>query len=315
MRRRAVVPVILAAGLAAGCAPPVDSEEAAADRPSLAVAFFPLADAASALAGDAVEVVDLTPPGVSPHDVEMTPSQRADLERADAVAYLGAGFQPEIEQVVAELGDEVAAVDVLGVVELVPVTAPLPGVRGEVDGEVLAGGLDPHAWLSPPMFAQMVGRLSEVLVTLAPDARAPIVAAREAYLADLAALDAEFASRLSGCASTALVTSHRAFEYLAREYGLTQIPIAGLSGDEEPDPRTLEAITAAARAERVGTVFFEETLPPGLARTVAEEIGAGTAVLDAVETIARADVDAGASYLTVQRENLGALADGLRCGG
>lgn len=81
----------------------------------------------------------MTPPGVSPHDVEMTPSQRADLERADAVAYLGAGFQPEIERVVAELGDEATAVDLLGGIELVPVTAPLPGVRGEVDGEVLAG--------------------------------------------------------------------------------------------------------------------------------------------------------------------------------
>jgi zinc transport system substrate-binding protein len=231
------------------------------------------------------------------------------------VAYLGAGFQPEIEQVVAELGDDVTVVDLLAVVDLVPVTAPLAGVQGEVDGEVLAGGLDPHAWLSPPMFAEMVDRLGEVLIALAPDARTSIAAARNAYLAELAALDAEFESRLTGCASTALVTSHRAFEYLAREYGLAQIPIAGLSGDEEPDPRTLQAIAVAARAEQVSTVFFEETLPPGLARTVAEEIGAGTAVLDAVETIPQADVDAGASYLTVQRENLDALAEGPRCTG
>lgn len=50
MRRRALVPVILAAALAAGCAPSADSEEVAEDRPSLAVAFLPLADAASALA-------------------------------------------------------------------------------------------------------------------------------------------------------------------------------------------------------------------------------------------------------------------------
>jgi ABC-type Zn uptake system ZnuABC Zn-binding protein ZnuA len=81
MIRRALLAVLAAAGLSAGCAAPAEPAGEAAGPPSLAVAFFPLADAAATLAGGAVEVVNLTPPGVSPHDVEMNPGQRADLER------------------------------------------------------------------------------------------------------------------------------------------------------------------------------------------------------------------------------------------
>jgi zinc transport system substrate-binding protein len=286
-----------------------------AERPVMSVAFFPLADAASTIAGDTVEVINLTPPGVGPHDLELTPRAREDIERSDAVAFLGAGFQPQIEDVVDGLPDDVTTVDLLGVVDLLPVTDPLAGIQGEVDGEVLEGGLDPHAWVSPRLFGDMVAELTDVLVELSPDSRTDMEAARDGLLEELDALDEEFAAGLAGCESTALVTSHRAFEYLARDYGLTQIPIGGITPEEEPDPRTLEAIAAAAREEDVTTVFFEDVLPPDLAETVAEEIGAEVDLLSPIETIEQAAIDEGATYLSIQEDNLAALTEGLRCTG
>ncbi len=311
----AALAVPLAVSACASGSDTADGGAAADDRPVLSVAFFPLADAASSIAGDAVEVVNLTPPGVSPHDLELTPQGRADIERADAVAYLGTGFQPQIEDVVGGLADDVVTVDLLGVVDLLPVTEPLAGVQGEVDGEVLEGGLDPHAWVSPRLFGDMVTELTDVLVELSPDSRADMEAARDGLLGDLTALDEEFATGLTGCQSTALVTSHRAFEYLARDYGLTQVPIGGITPEEEPDPQTLEAIAGAARAEDVTTVFFEDFLPPDLAETVAEEIGAEVDLLSPIETIEQADIDEGATYLSIQEDNLAALTEGLRCTG
>ena len=260
-------------------------------------------------------MVNLTPPGIGPHDLEVTPQQRGDIERADAVLYLGSGFQPQVEDTVAELGEDVETVDLLGVVELLPVTAPLAGIQGEVDGEVVAGNKDPHAWVSPRVFTSMVEEVTATLTAVVPDRAADFEAAGAEYVAELAALDAEFAAGLTGCASTAVVTSHRAFEYLARDYGLTQIPIGGISPEQEPDPRTLEAIAAAAREQNVTTVFFEDVLPPNLSETVAEEIGATTDLLSPIETIPQEDIDAGATYLTIQRDNLERLVRGLRCGG
>lgn len=106
--------------------------------------------------------------------------------------YLGSGFQPQVERAVGQLAPEVVAVDLLGTVELLPVTAPLAGVPGEVDGEVLAGGLDPHAWVSPRRLATMVTELTGVLTRLAPQAAVELDAASTAYLAELDALDHEF---------------------------------------------------------------------------------------------------------------------------
>ncbi|MGF1662667.1 MAG: metal ABC transporter substrate-binding protein, partial [Kineosporiaceae bacterium] len=234
VRAVALAVTALAAPLAASACGSQDgtADSDGADRPVMSVAFFPLADVASTIAGDAVEVVNLTPPGVSPHDLELTPQGRADIERADAVAYLGTGFQPQIEDVVGGLPDDVVTVDLLGVVDLLPVTEPLAGVQGEVDGEVLEGGLDPHAWVSPRLFGDMVTELTDVLVELSPDSRAAMEAARDGLLEDLAALDEDFGAGLTGCQSTALVTSHRAFEYLARDYGLTQVPIGGITSEE-----------------------------------------------------------------------------------
>lgn len=93
------------------------------------------------------------------------------------------------------------------------------------------------------------------------------------------------------------------------------MPIAGLSPDEEPDPRTLQAVAAVARDGGATTVFVEDELPAGLAGTVAREIGPSTAPLTPIERISRQDVDAGATYLTLQRENLAAIVTGLRCNG
>jgi zinc transport system substrate-binding protein len=121
------------------------------------------------------------------------------------------------------------------------------------------------------------------------------------------------AGGLVGCASDVIVTSHRAFEYLARRFGLTQISIAGISPEAEPSAATLEAVAAAAAANNVSVIFFEENLPPDLAETVAAEIGASTAVLDPVETVSTDQLAAGESYLTIQRTNLAALRAGLGC--
>jgi zinc transport system substrate-binding protein len=110
-----------------------------------------------------------------------------------------------------------------------------------------------------------------------------------------------------------VVTSHRAFGYLADAYDLRQIPIAGISPDEEPDPRTLEAIAAEAAAEGVTTIFLETIAPPDLARTVANEIGASLDLLDPIEGLTAEQLDDGQTYASIMRDNLARLANGLGC--
>jgi zinc transport system substrate-binding protein len=107
------------------------------------------------------------------------------------------------------------------------------------------------------------------------------------------------------------VTSHAAFGYLARRYGLTQVGITGLAPDAEPSPADLARVSRLVRREGVRTVYYETLVSPDVARTVASETGARTAVLDPVEGLTKAS--AGRDYLGVMRSNLAALRVGQPC--
>ncbi|MGD9695676.1 MAG: metal ABC transporter substrate-binding protein [Thermoleophilia bacterium] len=286
---------------------------AAASPLRVTAAFYPLEEAARQVGGDRVRVTDLTPPGAEPHDLEPTPEAVAALEDADVVLYLGDGFQPSVEKAVANLGDGHRAVDLLAGLRLRKPDSEVPGVRGESESEVLADDSDPHVWVDPRNFETIVRRVRDALVAADPAGRAAYDAGAARYLRTLGELDASFASGLRACRGRALVTSHAAFGYLADRYGLVQAPIAGIDPEQEPDPRSLAATAAFAKAHGVTTVFFESLVPKDLARTVADEIGARTDALDPVEGIPQDRLDRGASYVSIQRDNLRRLERGLGC--
>jgi len=314
---RAYILLLLAALLASGCGGDDANPRrgGGGERLRVAAAFYPLEEAAQAIGGDRAVVTGLTPPGRGPHDLELEAPQLRALEQADLVAYLGAGFQPAVEEAVAGLPSRVDRVDLLRATALRRVDPAVPGVRGEVDGETVLDGRDPHVWVDPALFARMVDALRDALVRADPARAAAYRRNAARYRARIVALDREFATALRGCATRTLVTSHAAFGYLADRHDLEQAPIAGISPGDEPDPRSLAATARKARAAGVRTVFFESLVPPDLARTVAREIGARTDFLDPIEGLTRAQLDAGEDYVSIQRANLRRLRRGLACTG
>jgi zinc transport system substrate-binding protein len=129
----------------------------------------------------------------------------------------------------------------------------------------------------------------------------------------LADLDASYRTKLSSCAIKDIVTSHAAFGYLAAAYGLTQVPIAGLSPESEPSPTQLASIASFAKKNHVTTIFFESLVSPKLAETIANEVGAKTMVLDPIEGLSDAQLASGATYITQMTNNLTNLTIALQC--
>jgi zinc transport system substrate-binding protein len=287
-------------GLLCGCG--TATKAAPSGKPVVAVAFYPVEDIVRSVERGTADVVTLVPPGQEAHEYEPTAQQVGELQSAKVVFYLGDGFQPDVEKAIATLPDSVRKVDLLSSIELLPITDALHGTEGETAGEVLGGGKDPHVWLDPN---NMIAMAEVVAKTLDIDA--------SNYISQLRALDETYRVGLSHCRSHVIVTSHRAFEYLAHAYGLTQIPIAGISPVEEPSAKTLEAVAKAAQANDVSTIFFEENLPADLAKTIADEIGATTAVLDPVESLSSEQLKSGATYISVMTQNLATLKTGLGC--
>ncbi len=259
-------------------------------RPTVVAAFYPLAWAAEQIGGDSIDVVNLTPPGAEPHDVELTPRDVEKIQNADLVLYLGSGFQPALEHAVE--GRSGPSLDLLDGQKL------LTGADEE------QGAYDPHVWLDPSRFAAMATLIGAQLH------REP-AAAR--LVAKLEALDSELADGLAHCRRHEIVTSHAAFGYLAKRYGLKQLALTGLSPEAEPSPRDLEALVDEVKQTDATTVFFETLVSSKLADTVAREAGAKTAVLDPLEGLTEDEVAAGEDYFSVMRGNLAILRAALQC--
>src|SRR5690606_11935874 len=95
-----LVAVPLVAVITACVSPGQPADERGADRPRVVAAFYPLQFVAARVGGDRITVTGLTPPGAEAHDLELVPSQVADLTEADLVLYLS-GFQPAVDDAVA----------------------------------------------------------------------------------------------------------------------------------------------------------------------------------------------------------------------
>jgi zinc transport system substrate-binding protein len=294
--------------LAAGCSGPSGSSAGpsssafeAPARSSVAVGAYPLAAAAEAIGGDCVAVTNLTPPGAEPHDLELTPDDIEVVATADAVLYLGSGFQPALEDA---LGDSQAtAVDVLS---LVPDALPPPS-----EGEDLR--LDPHIWLDPGLWASVMPGIADALRSGGIGAGCDIGANTLAYQSELEAIDRANAEGLASCERDLVITNHSAFAYLAAAYGLRTEAISGLEPDAEPTPERLAQLSSLVETEGVTTVFTEELASPEVAETLAAEAGVRTAVLHTLEGLTPEEVNAGADYGSVMAANLDALREALGC--
>jgi zinc transport system substrate-binding protein len=273
-------PVAAALLCAAVLTPACVRDAGTAGRLTVVTAVYPMTWVAQRVGGEHVRVVDVAPPGAEPHDIELTPAQAGDVERADLVLLIH-GFQPALED---------AAPD--------DVTFDALSVAG--------GGNDPHLWLDPVTLAGVAKEVATRLGTLDKESADDFRANADALVAELNSLNDDIKVRLASCERHDLLTSHEAFGWFARRYGLRETGIAGIDPEAEPSPRRIADMVAFAKANHVTTVFAE-TAESKPAQTVAREAGARVAILDPAEIRTTAD------YPAVMRTNADAVRTALAC--
>jgi zinc transport system substrate-binding protein len=294
--------LILLAGCGSAGAGPGGQPEAS--RLQVLTSFYPLQWATEQIAGARADVGSLTKPGAEPHDLELGPRDIAEVAEADLVVFLG-GFQPAVDDAVASEGSG-RSLDVSKAARLDLVYRPIE--EGEQHGHEAT---DPHFWLDPTRLASVADAIEARLANLDPAHASDYQQNLTALRNRLDQLDGAYRAGLAHCANRDLVTSHNAFGYLARRYGLTQVGITGLTPDAEPRPADLAAVTGFVRANDIRTIYYETLVSPRIAKAVASETGAATAVLDPIEGLTAKS--AGRDYLGVMRANLAALQAGQPC--
>lgn len=317
--KRVALPLTLAlaaTSLAACGEDSTSGSTASGGKATVVTAFYPLEYLVDRIGGDHVEVQSLTAPGAEPHELELTPKQIAEASKADLGVY-EKDFQPAVDEAFAnaapkKLLDVATAADLTLSYDHDADVGEAEHEHTEGDGHDHGGsGNDPHFWLDPVRYAKVADAVATSLSEASPANKATFETNLAALKKDLTALDGELEAGLASCTSKNVVTSHAAFGYLTNRYGLKQVAISGISPEQEPEPAQLAEIAAYAKANKVTTIYTETLASPAIAKTVAAETGATTAVLDPIEGITKAS--AAQDYLGVMRANLAALKKGQSC--
>lgn len=270
--------------------------------------FYPMYEFSKQIAGDRAEVIGLIPAGAEPHDWEPTAQDMKQITEANVFVYNG-GVEGWVDK----------ALKSAGAVKLVVVQASkgielMEGVEEEDDHDkkdAKTGAaekvMDPHVWLDPVLAQKEVANIEAAFEQADPANKDVYKKNAEAFIAKLQDLDKTFQANLSNVKRKEFVTQHAAFGYLAKRYGLTQVPIAGLSPEEEPAPDKMAEIVKFAKEHQVKTIFFETLVDPKVAKTVAQEIGAKTAVLNPLEGLTDEDKKNNLDFIGIMKKNGEAL--------
>lgn len=285
------------------------SPSAAAPRPKIRIlaTVFPLMEFAREVAGDLGDVGILLPPGAEIHTWQPRVSDIRKIADLDLFLFIGAGLEPWAKDVLKSVGRPG-----LRTIEAARIPAPADD-PARVPGPDEAGA-DPHVWLDFGRDLVLIDRMVQVLGELDPRGAAEFAKRGEAYKGKLRRLDADYRDAFRTCDERTFVFGgHAAFGYLARRYGLVQVPVYGLSPDAAPSPKALTGIISRAKTLRIRTVFFEENVSDKMARLIARELGADVRVLNPGHNLTRAQFEAGVTFLDLMRLNLENFKHGLGC--
>jgi zinc transport system substrate-binding protein len=261
--------------------------------------FYPVYDFARNVAGDKINVSLLVPMTVDVHAFEPTPSSVQAVASARVLIYSGAGLEPWIPSIVAAADNpNLVLVDSSAGIATLPVPPQFQQANRTVD---------PHIWLDPLLAKRQVANILQGLIAADPADAASFRANAVTYDAKLDLLHSEALNLTSNPATRYFVTFHEAFAYFAKEYNLTQIPIAG-PFEEDPTPTDIQNVINAIHTYHLCYVGYESLENPAISQSIASQTNATLILMDPIEGLTPADQALGKTYIIKMQEDLNAFS-------
>jgi len=236
----------------------------AQDKPKVVSTSTMITDWTEQVAGDEIQLKGLLKPGADPHVYEPVPADSQALEEADLILYNGYNLEPGLIKLMKSAGVKAKKLAVGEVVQ--PLDFNYKGRRQP----------DPHVWGDAKNAIAMVNAIRDQLIKLSPEDREKFTKNAARLTEELKRVDGWIGEQIQTIPENQrkLVTTHDAFQYYSRAYG---IPVAGtligISTEEQPSAQTVKSLSDAVKKIGVRSIFAETTINPALIKTVAEEAG------------------------------------------
>lgn len=232
----------------------------ASERPLVVTSASIFADMAQVISGDLVAVASVVPIGGDPHTYEPTPSDVQLIARANLILINGLTFEGWINEMIENSGTRAS---------VALITEGLEAIASEE----YQNSSDPHAWMSAKNGLTYVANIRDALIRLDP-ANAEIYRFNAGlYSLQLKDLDLYIQAQIARIPEykRLLITSHDAFRYYGRQYGIQVEATLGTSTDAEVRTQDVARLTQLIRERQVPAIFVESTVNPKLIRQIASD--------------------------------------------
>lgn len=218
------------------------------------------ADMASNISGGLVDVKTIVPIGGDPHIHEPTPADAKLVVAADLILKNGLTFEGWLNELIENSGTKA---------EIVTITK---GIK-PIESDRYQNSTDPHAWMDASLGLIYLENIKNALVQLDPDNAEVYTFNHGIYRQQLNDMDAAIKEEISKIPEQqrVLITSHDAFRYYGRRYGITVEAILGTSTDAEAQTSDIIRLNTIIKENKVPAVFVESTVNPKLLRQIASD--------------------------------------------
>jgi len=213
----------------------------------------------------------MVPAGADPHTYEPFPDQIIQLRKS--VAYISNGY----------LGFEMNWLDrffeinsTMKRLSLGDKINPISSAH-QHEGEHVEVA-DPHYWVSPKSALIMASSIKEFLCGLNPLQRDKYETNYKALVLKIQEVDNRAEKLFSGIPNKSFMIYHPNLAYLARDYGLEEIPVE--YEGKEPPPSRIRELIDRARKDKLKIIFVQREYDPKNAKAIAGEIGASIKIID-----------------------------------
>ena len=288
---------ILLSSLIACAALGLTASAASAKTISAVASFTVLGDVVKQVGGDHVNVKTLVGPNGDVHEFEPSPDDAKTLKAADVAFVSGEGLESWFDKLAKSAGYKGK-----------PVVAST-GIKTrkmEEDGKTI---IDPHVWNSAANVVIWVGNIEKSLIAADPEDAADFKANAARYAKELQDLNA-YAHEKIGAApkdKRKILTSHDAFGYFGREYGLALLSPLGVSTEKEASAADVAKLIDQIKKEKVKAYFIENSNDPRLVKQIADATGAEPGGELYVEALSTPDGPA-PTYVKMFRYNVDQVA-------